>query len=250
MEDGKDKIPERNGNDTDGETSPGETSMVRRLERLSYRIVCFALIFIFIMGLFELGLRSKRYGRGLMPPEKPEPEKTGPVWEMEEYDLFPYLMYRAPGDFTDRFDILQTNSLGFRSPEFDPDKPDGVWRMVVLGGSVVWGVGVGKPEESFAGILNSLLEAGGEFDRIEVINAGQLGFNSTQELIFLQNEILEYDPDFVLFYDGFNDMNPSLITGQLMQNGTFWHFPSDFGKIYDNYYFNNRAARQIGRAHV
>jgi lysophospholipase L1-like esterase len=38
-----------------------------------------------------------------------------------------------------------------------------------------------------------------------VLNAGVIGFDSQQEMILLASELLDYRPDLVLFFDGWND---------------------------------------------
>jgi len=41
---------------------------------------------------------------------------------------------------------------------------------------------------------------------IEVINAGQIGYGSTQELIYFHREVSALSPDLVLLFDGYNDI--------------------------------------------
>jgi hypothetical protein len=86
-------------------------------------------------------------------------------------------------------------------------KPAGVFRVIMLGGSTVEGIGVSSPLESLPSKLQLLLER--EFPRsskqIEVINAGVSGFSSDQEYLFLIADLLRYEPDLVIAYDGWND---------------------------------------------
>lgn len=86
-------------------------------------------------------------------------------------------------------------------------KPADVFRVIMLGGSTVEGIGVSSPLESLPSKLQLLLER--EFPRsskqIEVINAGISGFSSDQEYLFLIADLLRYKPDLVIAYDGWND---------------------------------------------
>jgi lysophospholipase L1-like esterase len=86
-------------------------------------------------------------------------------------------------------------------------KPADVFRVIMLGGSTVEGIGVSSPLESLPSKLQLLLER--EFPQsskqIEVINAGISGFSSDQEYLFLITDLLRYKPDLVIAYDGWND---------------------------------------------
>ncbi len=101
--------------------------------------------------------------------------------------------------------VFQTNSLGFRSPEFALRKPPGTYRIVVVGGSAaLWG---SDNAHTFANMLMKMFNpGGGRGRRYEVIDAGVPGFTSTQELFLVQAEVISWDPDMVVVYDGFNDM--------------------------------------------
>lgn len=86
-------------------------------------------------------------------------------------------------------------------------KPANVFRVIVLGGSTVEGLGVNSPLESLPSKLLLLLEQ--TFARsskeVEVINAGVSGYSSDQEYLLLIADLLRYEPDLVIAYDGWND---------------------------------------------
>jgi lysophospholipase L1-like esterase len=100
---------------------------------------------------------------------------------------------------------LSINQMGYRGPhEFEMPKPEGVYRIVMIGGSAAFGVGV-HDEETIEYYLQDLLNR--QHDQpVEVINAGMTGYNSTQELTLLAVHILDLDPDLVIIYDGHNDL--------------------------------------------
>jgi hypothetical protein len=86
-------------------------------------------------------------------------------------------------------------------------KPADVFRVIMLGGSTVEGIGVSSPLESLPSKPQLLLERESpqSSKQIEVINAGISGFSSDQEYLFLIADLLRYKPDLVIAYDGWND---------------------------------------------
>jgi hypothetical protein len=85
------------------------------------------------------------------------------------------------------------NSKGLRDDETTYEKPEGTYRIVLLGDSLTFGFGV--PIEKH---FSTLLE--GYFKGVEVINMGIDGFGVDQELIYLRLEGFQYEPDLVLAY--------------------------------------------------
>jgi hypothetical protein len=86
-------------------------------------------------------------------------------------------------------------------------KPGDVFRVIMLGGSTVEGLGVNSPLQSLPSKLQLLLEQ--EFAQsskhVEVINGGISGFTSDLEYLQLLSDFLQYQPDLVIAYDGWND---------------------------------------------
>ena len=118
--------------------------------------------------------------------------------------LDPVLVYRARPD--QRAAGIAINSRGFRDLERPRAKPPGVTRVVILGGSSVFGVGMLDDERLFTRVLERRLRGlAREGREIEVWNAGTIGYNSTQELVLLTTEILDDSPDLVVVFDGWND---------------------------------------------
>lgn len=85
------------------------------------------------------------------------------------------------------------NSKGLRDSETTYEKPEGIFRIVLVGDSHTFGYGV--PIEKH---YSTLLE--GYFKDVEVINMGVDGYGVDQELIYLQLEGFKYEPDLVLAY--------------------------------------------------
>lgn len=86
-------------------------------------------------------------------------------------------------------------------------KPADVFRVIMLGGSTVEGIGVRSPLESLPSKLQMLLEreVSQSSRRVEVINGGISTFASDQEYLLLIADLLRFEPDLVIAYDGWND---------------------------------------------
>lgn len=89
------------------------------------------------------------------------------------------------------------NSHGWRDAETDYEKPGGKRRMVVVGDSFTFGVGV-DAEERFSEVLETLVPD------LEVLNLGMNAIGPDQELLVLEREGLRYEPELVLcqLYEG------------------------------------------------
>jgi hypothetical protein len=85
------------------------------------------------------------------------------------------------------------NSKGLRDRETTYEKPEGNFRIVLLGDSRTFGWGV-PIEKHFSNLLE------GYFRNVEVINMGVSGFGVDQELLYLNSEGFRYDSDLVLTY--------------------------------------------------
>jgi lysophospholipase L1-like esterase len=96
------------------------------------------------------------------------------------------------------------NSKGFVGPEFDKVKPVDTIRIIVLGDSCTFAGG--WYDTTYSGVLAKLLKDRHPTKQIEVINAGISGFNSEFALARLREELLEYRPDLVTLYIGWNDL--------------------------------------------
>jgi hypothetical protein len=85
-------------------------------------------------------------------------------------------------------------------------------RILCFGGSTMMGMGA-RDDQTIPAVLFRRLTEGGR--RVSVTNYGQLGHNSTQELITLQQLLKSAEPiDIALFYDGINEMACAEQTGR------------------------------------
>ena len=99
---------------------------------------------------------------------------------------------------------ININSHGFRGPEFEVQKPEGTYRIFVIGGSSTFGLGTADNATIPAHLERMYLETDLPF-RVEVINAGIPGAQSYIEHMLVRDRILGMDPDLLIVYDGYND---------------------------------------------
>jgi len=96
--------------------------------------------------------------------------------------------------------LVTHNRNGLRDQELSYENRGDRERILVLGDSVTWGIGV-NDGETFCDFMESGLES------TDVINMGVSGFGTGEEFLLLQHEGLRYKPDTVVlfFYIG-NDI--------------------------------------------
>jgi lysophospholipase L1-like esterase len=158
-------------------------------------------------------------------------------------------------DYAHGFIRVETNSLGFRGEEVSVNKPPSTFRVLGLGDSVTWGVGV-QDEDTYLSALKQKLN--GQFTtthlRFETINTGVVGYSIYQELLTLMRDGLPLCPDLVTVGYAVNDFYP---TEDPFHNVRTFHQPTN-EKIRRrflypepkrvHFYFYRFARSQAGRA--
>lgn len=110
---------------------------------------------------------------------------------------------------------INVNSYGLRDREHDLEPAPGVHRVLILGDSFVFGVGLNNGER-FSDLLDRSLP-----DDVEVINAGVPGWGNDQEMLFYESELRRLKPDLVvLTFLGQNDVINNALPGPLIEVGT------------------------------
>ncbi|HYW79406.1 MAG TPA: SGNH/GDSL hydrolase family protein, partial [Thermoguttaceae bacterium] len=97
-----------------------------------------------------------------------------------------------------------TNSRGYFDDDHVLKKPDGVFRIVVIGDSVAEGLSVGW-RNSFVRKLQQRLNETSTENAYEVISLARCGYGTTQQLVVFQREAFRYDPDVILWSYVLND---------------------------------------------
>lgn len=109
--------------------------------------------------------------------------------------------------------LYLTDENGFSTDVDDPpvlrQKPVGVYRVIVLGGSTVMGDGSPRPSQNLVGMLRATVReqriTAVDGRQVEFINAGVDGYNSAQEYLYFVSRLIRLEPDLVVVYDGWND---------------------------------------------
>jgi lysophospholipase L1-like esterase len=96
------------------------------------------------------------------------------------------------------------NEHGYRGKAFSRDKPPGVKRAVIYGGSAVFDLGAGQGRDWPSRVEHALQEQ--EFANVEVINAGIPRHASFDSLGRVFAEGHHFRPDFLLLYNAWNDL--------------------------------------------
>jgi len=99
--------------------------------------------------------------------------------------------------------VVLINSLGFRGPEVSLRKPPGTRRVIVVGDSYVFGIGV-DAERTFPALLARHLNASRR-ETWEVINLGVNSYSTDQELILFSEVGPQLEPDVVVLVVCDND---------------------------------------------
>ncbi|NOZ86322.1 MAG: SGNH/GDSL hydrolase family protein, partial [Deltaproteobacteria bacterium] len=94
------------------------------------------------------------------------------------------------------------NNLGMRDRDYDPKKPAGVKRILMLGDSIVWGSGIDQ-DLTFENQLEEMLKKSGA--RVQILNMGVPGYNAVMMAAYLRERGLALKPDYVLALVGLND---------------------------------------------
>lgn len=102
------------------------------------------------------------------------------------------------------------NALGYRGEEIHTPKPDGQFRIVCLGGSTTYTVGVEDYRKSYPYLLENYLRGKG-YGNVHVVNAGASSWSSWESLINFELRVLDLDPDMIIVYHGINDIHSRLV---------------------------------------
>jgi lysophospholipase L1-like esterase len=119
--------------------------------------------------------------------------------DSEASDFYPG---RNPGE--DRTVTYSTNSLGFRDGPIELPKPEGVYRIALLGDSITYGTGVAY-EDTLSQRLQAVLAERFLGAGIEVLNCGTPATNTAQQAVMLEFRVRLFEPDLVVICSSVED---------------------------------------------
>ena len=145
-------------------------------------------------------------------------------------------------------EYVNINSFGFRGTEISKEKPENIYRIIMLGGSTLFGIPSTSDYTTIPGFLQKKFETTDSDFKVEVINAGSSGAYSKTETLYVKHKLLDFDPDLIIVYDGWNDSRIPY-TSHIGERGLA-------GQLYDSvnhlqsifpYYKTPIVIREIGR---
>ena len=189
-----------------GEPQDGTTETTPRPRITTRRLLVAGMLLLLLLGAaLELGTRVYlRSSRGYDGEH------------LYQFAFDPYKNILPTPNYADTRGVRH-NSMGFRrSTEVSLSKPAGTYRIFLMGASTAYGLGglwphiddgypVLKNTETIDAYLEQMLRAELPGRTVEVINAAITSSWTHHNLIYLNQTILRYQPDMVLFLDGYND---------------------------------------------
>ena len=113
---------------------------------------------------------------------------------------------------------IRFNSKGLRDYEYSYEKPQGTFRMLLLGSSFSQAIQV-PLEQDFENILEKKLNSNLK-GKYELINGAVGGYGTAQELFFLKTDGLKYKPDLILLDFSMRDITENAISPLVsLENG-------------------------------
>ena len=103
---------------------------------------------------------------------------------------------------------VRINALGFRGPEIDIEPSPGTYRVLCVGDSFTYGMGV-REEEAWPAVVERWLEPPAGFERVEVINTGVPGYNLWQGIEVIRRWQPRLQPNAIVFALVSNDLEPA-----------------------------------------
>lgn len=174
----------------------------------------FLVAFLVALLLAEIGARA--LGLRVPPRQRFEmtslrlmvPESNAPgLGRMNRPGSTARAFYIDAGSDSERIVDYEISKQGLRDREFSHAKPADVLRVVVLGDSITFGVGV-QQEETFSKVMERELAGRFPKKKIEVINAGIWATNTSQQIAWLKYRMLRFDPDLVFICSTLVDIRP------------------------------------------
>ncbi len=103
--------------------------------------------------------------------------------------------------------VIETNALGFRSPQLAGGKGEGVLRIAFVGASTVFGAYAPRNEALMSYRVAEGLRRLPGVAEVELFNAGLPGRTLAQQLTILKRRVLPWRPNVVVFYPGMIDVS-------------------------------------------
>ncbi|MCD4652413.1 hypothetical protein K8T06_00585 [bacterium] len=177
-----------------------------KIRQFIFGITAIGLAICLCIVCFEIFFRITYFqprGRVVVPYEFQLSEIEGVPYELTPNHSYQW-KYGARRLFDSGFSIpVQINSQGYRDKEIIEPKPDNSYRILAVGDSFTWGLGV-RSEDSWVKQLEKLLNHENtdsaliQNKHVEIINTGVGSWNTEIELAYLKKKGLKHAPDAVI----------------------------------------------------
>ena len=123
---------------------------------------------------------------------------TDPTYKLA-HEVLPFVMKPNSESVSHHGHLIKINSHGLRDYEYPYEKADGVFRVLVLGGSLAFAYGI-DVDDGFAKVLERRFNAieNKNYNKIEVINSAHVSFDTADEFNYLRLYGLRYSPDLLI----------------------------------------------------
>ena len=112
--------------------------------------------------------------------------------------------HERPKEFHEKY--VRYNKHGYRDYEYSLKKPEGIFRVLVLGDSQTFGHGIKDLKDTWVKKLEAKLQKEGRNASIEVLNISGPGWNSDTHLYELFKNGFKFNPDLVILAYTHNDI--------------------------------------------
>jgi len=163
-------------------------------------------LFLFFFGIISLEVMSRIY-LNYFVEKSPQPK-----FQFDSYRIYAHRPDFKEGDGKKNW--ITINSEGFRrKTNVSIAKDSNCFRAFLLGGSAAHGISSAAPypirhlydDETIDAYLEQMLQKKYPEKKIEVINAAVTGYQVFQHTNYIISELLDYNPDLIIFFDGAND---------------------------------------------
>jgi D-alanyl-lipoteichoic acid acyltransferase DltB (MBOAT superfamily) len=151
------------------------------------------------LGYYEDLMLAGRFGSTLWQLERTKPDGWGRELEIMRRESHFLVTLQPSASTVFKEATITTNKWGLRDQDYDLEKPDGVFRFALVGGSAELGVGVER-EQVFEHILEEGLNKEAGDPRIEILNFSLSGQKCFRTLEMIRQKVLNFEPDHILLF--------------------------------------------------
>ena len=103
------------------------------------------------------------------------------------------------------FTTVNINNEGLRGTEINIPKAVDDYRIIIIGGSTIFGAGMAYDYQTIPSELNEKFKK--KYNNVEVLNAGISSITSFEEVYHFKEKLIQLEPDLVIIYDGVNNIH-------------------------------------------